>query len=329
MNISNDRRAPSPVVSVLVPSYNAQAYLAECLESVLNQSYPSIEIIVVDDGSTDESLAVARSFESRGIRVIAQENRGPCSARNMAFYASRGDYLQYLDADDVLHAQKIEFQMERLQRAEPTAMASGAWGRFRSSVTDAVFIPGEVWKDLDPVDWLVTSWSGGGMMHSAGWLIPRQIVVSAGPWVESLRWAANDDADFFTRALLASTRCLFCADAKSYYRAVQGSQSTLSTRRSLEAALHVVINTGEALLQTENSERTRSAYADSLQSFVYSTYPESEDLVSRAENRILELGGSSLGASGFLGPVSLASAKLMGWKSSKRLRRLARRVLGI
>jgi hypothetical protein len=160
-------------------------------------------------------------------------------------------------------------------------------------------------------------------MHVAGWLIPRRIVEAAGPWVESLRWAANIDADFFTRALLASTKCLFCAEAKSYYRSVPGSQSSLRSRKSLDASLNVRIKTGEALLRHENSVRTRAAFADQLQRFVYSTYPDSLDLVSLAETRIRDLGGSRLCFSG--GTLTLAAAKCIGWKPAKRLRTALRR----
>ena len=310
-----------PRVSVLVPSFNSQAFLAATLESALNQAYREIEIIVVDDGSTDDSLAVARGFESRGVRVIGQDNRGQSGALNIAFDASCGDYLQYLDADDILHPEKIGTQVARLQSADPLAIASGAWTRFRSNLAEAVFMPEPVWRDLSGVDWLVESWRGGGTMHVAAWLIPRRVAAAAGPWIESRRWAPNIDADFFTRALLASSACLFCPEARSYYRAVPGSQSNLRARRSMEAGFGVVIDTGEALLQMEDSDRTRAAFADNLQRFIYGAYPESRDLVSIAEKRVAELGGSTLAPTG--GPVFLAASKWIGWKLARRLRRLA------
>ena len=295
--------------------------MTECLDSALHQTYPRIEIIVVDDGSNDGSLELARSFQLRGVRVIPQENRGQSGAVNTAFAAASGDYFQYLDADDVLHSQKIEMQVTRLQRAEPTALASGAWARFRSSLSEAVFKPEIIWQDLAPVDWLVQSWEGGGMMHVAGWLIPRQVVAAAGPWVESLRWAANLDAHFFTRALLASSICHFCPEARSYYRSGYASMSSWNSRKSLEATLRVLLENGDALLRQKNSVRTRGAFADNLQRFVYSTYPESEDLVSLAEMRIRELGGSRSVFNG--GPLTQAAAKYFGWKQAKRLRRVA------
>jgi glycosyltransferase involved in cell wall biosynthesis len=310
-----------PLVSILVPSYNSKAFLNDCLESALGQTYPRVETVVVDDGSNDGSLELACGFRSRGVRVIVQENRGQPSALNAAFGAANGEVFQYLDSDDVLHPRKIEVQMSRLLCADPMAMASGAWARFRSSLSSSVFEPEGVWQDLSPVDWLVQSWSGGGMMHVAGWLIPRRVVEAAGPWVDSLRWAANVDADFFTRTLLASTRCLFCSEARSYYRTVPGSQSSLKSRKNLEASLSVLIRIGEALLLRENSVRTREAFADQLQRFVYSAYPDSRDLVSLAETRIRELGGSQLSYAG--GTVTLGVAKWLGWKPAGRFRQVA------
>ena len=222
------------LVSVLIPCYNAQKYLKETVDSALKQTHRRIEIVIVDDGSTDDSLEVARHFKADGVKVIAQTNQGQPSALNSAFEASTGNYIQYLDADDILHPEKIAIQIERLQR-HPDAIASGSWARFKSEISEAVFKPEPVWRDLDPISWHVESWRGGGMMHVAGWLIPREIVDAAVPGSHNFRWAANVDADFFTRALLAANKCLFCADAKSYYRSVANSQSTLRGCEKLES----------------------------------------------------------------------------------------------
>jgi hypothetical protein len=226
--------------------------------------------------------------------------------------------LQYLDADDLLAEKKIESQVARLAQAQRGSIASGAWTRFHTDLTEVEFRAEAVWQDLEPVDWLVRSWSGGGMMHVAGWLVPRQIADMVGPWDESIRWAANLDAHFFTNVLLCSSRCLFCPDAISYYRSGYFSQSALKDPRSLQASLRVCFQCGEALLRREDSKRTRAAFADNLQRFVYSTYPACPDLIRLAEDRINELGGSRLNFSA--GPLTAAAAKFVGWRFAKRLR---------
>jgi glycosyltransferase involved in cell wall biosynthesis len=310
-----------PLVSILVPSFNSEPYLSECVASALAQTHRNIEVIIVDDGSTDASLQLARGFADDRVRVIAQENRGQAGALNNAYAEARGDYIQYLDADDVLHPGKIEHQLPHLRNADPMAIASGAWARFSTAISDANFVKEAVWQDLSPADWLVTSWSGGGMMHVAAWLIPRAVVEAAGLWKESLRWAPNLDAHFFTRTMLASSVCLFCADAISYYRSGIQSMSSWRSRQSVEAMIEVILDCGEGLLRLESSDRTRAAFADVLQRYVYAVYPDHPDLVDRAEARIEELGGSRLAITG--GPMTVNLSKFFGWKLAKRLRRLA------
>jgi len=89
-------------VSVVTPSYNQAAFLAETIESVLDQDYPEIEYVVVDDGSTDESLAIARGYEHRLHGLVAQENRGQVAAINRGFEHTSGELMAYVNSDDTL-----------------------------------------------------------------------------------------------------------------------------------------------------------------------------------------------------------------------------------
>lgn len=94
--------------SVIIPSYNQQEFLPDAIESALNQTYFPLEVIVVDDGSTDNSLAIARNY---GVRVVSQVNKGLSSARNTGIMNAEGEYLVFLDADDILlenYLQKIK-----------------------------------------------------------------------------------------------------------------------------------------------------------------------------------------------------------------------------
>ena len=100
-----------PLVSILIPAYNSEAWLAETIQSALSQTWKKTEIIVVDDGSSDRTVEVAKQFESRGVQLLIQSNQGASAARNTAFTASKGDYIQWLDADDQLHPEKISSQM--------------------------------------------------------------------------------------------------------------------------------------------------------------------------------------------------------------------------
>ena len=93
----------TPLVSILIPAYNAEHWIADTIESALAQSWQHKEIVVVDDGSRDRTLAIARRYaSSRQVKVISQSNSGACAARNNAFANCQGDYIQWLDADDLL-----------------------------------------------------------------------------------------------------------------------------------------------------------------------------------------------------------------------------------
>jgi len=110
---------PDPVVSVIVPAYNAARYIPECLESVLRQrGGVPLEIIVVDDGSTDRTRDIVEAFG--GVRLIEQNNAGPSAARNRGIGASRGDYVAFLDSDDLWTEDKLTVQME-IFRTHPEA----------------------------------------------------------------------------------------------------------------------------------------------------------------------------------------------------------------
>jgi glycosyltransferase involved in cell wall biosynthesis len=99
------------MVSCVIPVFNGENFLAEAIESVLAQTHSSLEVIVVDDGSTDGSADVARDFADRGVRLLSQNNAGCASARNLGIAAASGDYVALLDADDLWLPDKLERQL--------------------------------------------------------------------------------------------------------------------------------------------------------------------------------------------------------------------------
>ena len=309
----------SNLVSILIPCYNAEKWLAETLELALSQTWKNIEIILVDDGSTDGSLATAKSYESKNVKVIAQENRGASSARNTALKHAQGDFIQYLDADDLLASDKIDCQIEMFKQHTDKCVITGQWGRFYLSIQDTKFIREQIWKDMFPVEWLVCSWEGGGMMHPAAWLVPRNIAKNAGFWNEDL--SLNDDGEYFCRVILASKGIKFCQEAKSYYRSsIPNSLSGRNNRAALESAFKAVELCINHLLSVENTHRTRRACATILQRFLYSIYPNHLDLVKIAEKQINCLGGSDLQMQG--SNIFKLISSLVGWKSARKIQLL-------
>jgi glycosyltransferase involved in cell wall biosynthesis len=114
-----------PVVSVVIPCYNAAPFLRETLESALNQTHPPLEVIVVDDGSTDDSAAIARSFGPR-VRVVRQENQGESVARNRAMDEAHGEWIAFLDSDDLWKADKLALQLAAATRDQDVVCVHGS-----------------------------------------------------------------------------------------------------------------------------------------------------------------------------------------------------------
>lgn len=112
-----------PVVSVVIPCYNSVQYIGKCVESVLLQDYESIEVIVIDDGSTDGSLAALQEYKA--IKVISQANYGACVARNRGLKAARGKYIKFLDSDDFLEPGIIKRQVALAESLKETTIVYG------------------------------------------------------------------------------------------------------------------------------------------------------------------------------------------------------------
>ena len=308
-----------PLVSILIPCYNAAPWLAATLESALAQTHPRTEIILVDDGSRDDSLALARTFEPRGVRVIAQKNSGAGAARNHALRESRGDFLQFLDADDLLSPDKISAQLAHLATRPPGQVATCAWGRFDHDPARANFADTAVFRDFAPLDFLLLAANENYMMHPAAWLVPRAIADRAGPWDETR--SSNDDGEYFARVMLASAGLAFTPGARTYYRDhTSGSLRRTTSDVIRQGLFHSTQRLDAHLLAAEDSPRTRRAVANIYQRTIYYIYPGTPALVRAAEARIRALGGSSVPPP--MGSRTALLARLLGWKNAFRLRAL-------
>lgn len=307
----------APLVSIVIPSYNAAPWLAATIESALAQTHPRCEIIVVDDGSSDDSPAIASRYSDRGVQLLSQPHHSAASARNRGLAAARGSFVQFLDADDLLAPEKIARQVARLSAAPARSVASGEWTRFTHSTESARFLPEPNWRDLSGLDFLRLHYDEGWMMPPIAWLTPRALLDTAGPWREDL--SLNDDGEYFCRVLLHSAGIVFTPEARSYYRsALPGSLS----RRKDPAALRSLVNSIEAntsaLLAHESSTRVRRSAANAWQRLAYEIYPTLPAETTAAERRVRALGGSSLRIEG--GRLVRLTARLLGWKIAARLK---------
>lgn len=142
-----------PKVSIVIPSYNAMRYLPEAVNSVLRQTFTDFEVLIVDDGSSDHTVEWASQLTEPRVKLISQENKGAAGARNNGIANSQGEYVAFLDADDVWEATKLEKQVKCLDD-NPSAGLVHTWiafideqGKATGNVM-ATYGEGEVWKQV-------------------------------------------------------------------------------------------------------------------------------------------------------------------------------------
>jgi glycosyltransferase involved in cell wall biosynthesis len=282
----------APLVSILIPAYNAEEWIAATIESALAQTWPRTEVVIVDDGSADGTVDIARRYESGTVRVVRQQNQGAAAARNTALAHSQGDYIQWLDADDLLHPEKIAAQMALVERgADPGHLLSSAWAYFMYRVSSATFTPTPLWQDLSPVEWMCRKWSHNLHMQTATWLVSRQLTAAAGPWNTKL--LGDDDGEYFSRVVLASRGVRFSADSKVFYRVVGTNRLSYigQSPRKLEAQYNGMQLQIGYVRAIDDGPAVRAAIVKYLQTWLPHFDPERPDLVERMYAFAKELGG--------------------------------------
>jgi glycosyltransferase involved in cell wall biosynthesis len=280
----------SPLISILIPAYNSKRWIRDSILSALNQTWLNKEIIVVDDGSTDNTLKIAKSYESERLKVVTQKNRGAAAARNSALSLAQGDYIQWLDADDLLAPDKISKQLQDPATEDPKVLLSSAFGLFYRHPQQAVFSPNLLWNDLSPSDWIVAKFANNLWLNPAVWLVSRELTEAAGNWNENL--SLDDDGEYFCRVVAKSRFVKFLPTAKSYYRQwSSGSLSRTSSKKACRSLLNSLKLSIGYLLALEDSHRTRSAALSYLQIWMTYFYPNEKDLLQELYKMANSLGG--------------------------------------
>jgi len=214
-----------PLVSIIIPAFNAEKTIIETVQSCLGQTWRNIEVIIIDDGSTDNTILLIRNLHDTRIKLYQQNNKGACAARNLGISYATGTYIQFLDSDDLLSPDKIKNQVELLIKSSPLSIASCAWGRFYKNTVDFKVEKSDLNKNYsNPINWLIESWNGVGMGVCSMWLTPANLIKKAGYWNEEL--IINQDGEYFARVLLHANEIVFCKRSIVYYRS--GNKESVS-----------------------------------------------------------------------------------------------------
>ena len=241
----------TPLVSILIPCYNAERWVKQAIESALAQTWPEKEVIVIDDGSTDGSLPVIQSFGDK-IRWETGPNRGGNAARNRLLELARGEWLQYLDADDYLLPDKVEQQVRFLQERPDTDIVYCRVIQETRSEAGVFQNVSRLPKSFDP--WvLLVSWDLG---QTGGQLWRKSAVAAVGGW--KVNQPCCQEHELFLRLLMAGKKFSFCTHVGAVYRQWKEGSVCTKNPREVNRRRFGIIHDAEQFLREHdelNSER--------------------------------------------------------------------------
>lgn len=318
---------PQPLVSVIIPAYNAAEFITHTINNVISQTWKNLEIIIINDGSTDDTLtAIKKLLGDERIKLIDQENQGSTHSRNNGLYLAKGDYIQYLDADDILSPDKIECQINILKNKSPFEIAICRTKIFHNS-------PGDSNEEIDR-DFLYSTNNTfefilnlyglngkNGMIQPNSFLMSRELAFSIDPWNTVSGPSPDDDGEYFCRLMLKSTGIHF-SHGINYYRKNLFLKTSLSNQHNhlhTKGKLNSLILKTNYLLAVEDSFRVKKMMAKHFASFIYIYYALYPDLSEAAENFVHTMDISKIPIAG--GKKFKLLAGIIGFKHALKLKK--------
>jgi glycosyltransferase involved in cell wall biosynthesis len=300
-----------------MPCYNGGPFVREAIESVLKQTYRTFELIIVNDGSTDESDKIVRSIEDSRIIYIKQDNLGQCAACNNGFKKSSGSLIKFFDADDILSEKVLEKQVSVVDKNE-SCIAYMHWQRFyNNDVSRKDPGPTQIKVDCLPMDYI--TWQRNTPMLQCGiWLFPRQLIEANGLWDERL--SLINDTEFITRTILNAKELKYADQCELLYRtnSNSGTLSQTLSQKSLDSALLSIDLMAGYLFQKENSERVKILVAQSYQMLREWAFPKHKSFTKLVEKRLDKYAEIKIHYRGS-GAIFNIILKMFGWKTARFL----------
>jgi glycosyltransferase involved in cell wall biosynthesis len=314
------------VVSVIIPVYNCGEALQRTMQSVLAQTHQPMEVILVDDGSTDNSYALAKQYESSHVFVLQQRNAGAAVARNTGLAVAKGEYIQFLDAGDVLDEHKIAAQVDALKN-HPGKVAVCQYKQFTTDeeLKNGIY-PDQssfIYSSDNPQDFLINLWGGKGGMNfiqTNCWLVPKQVIEKSGGW-RSYR-CPDDDGEFFARVLLASEGIVYVPGVYNYYHIAPGGVNQLSRSRNKKYLQNVLLTIDlkhQYLLKKGTHLLINKAIAAQYLRFAVDQFPAQKLLSAIAYKRYRTL-KENLEVPVLGGKVIELFKLLFGWRAARIVR---------
>lgn len=264
----------TPLVSVLIPLYNAEQYIGGAIESCLNQSYDNIEVVVVDDHSTDSSLSVAKQYESDRVHVFSNPGKGAQAARNYAYHCSKGQLVKFHDADDYSSPRLIEKQVERmLNDGDEDTIVYSLLHQLESSGEMAVQDRMKGKDYLNPIDFVTDMLRYHAFYCPHCYLLNRKTVDAVGGWDEKVR--ILQDRVYFVKAAEVASKVLFVDGEHAVWRVFDDgihihSQKTPDKMRN---AIETICDMALTVLRYKDNADTREVCETFIGRCVFFDFP--------------------------------------------------------
>ncbi|WP_103669792.1 glycosyltransferase [Pseudanabaena sp. BC1403] len=200
------------LVSIIIPCYNAEKWIGDCIDSALSQTYKPIEVIVIDDGSTDASLSIIKKYGNK-IRLASYPNSGPSASRNRGFQISKGHYIQFIDSDDYISPVKIKEQIEFLKVSGKDLVYSDWCHQVYNDDNSIKSLNYITNQSADDMTYYVIS---NNTIHIGSCLYKREVIERMSGFDESLRIA--EDYDFFIRLAFSGAKFSYMEGCNYFYR---------------------------------------------------------------------------------------------------------------
>ncbi|MDR7208954.1 glycosyltransferase family A protein [Flavobacterium piscis] len=280
----------NPLVSIIIPTYNRAGVISETLESVLLQTYQHWECIIIDDRSNDNSVEIIDSYVKKDPRFTfivknKGQKKGASASRNIGLDNSKGDYIQFLDSDDLLHSEKIEIQVAQLNENDRFTISTCKWERFESLIEEIKeFYNKADYRNFDDTgEYFKTIGKYGGFFPPEVFLISRDIINFSGFWNESL--TNNDDGEFFFRIISNASKIIFEEKAIVYHRKVVQGNENLSELDSHEK-LYSLINSWKIIeaLYVVRYKDENSDYINKKKEAVYNSLKQKYKFIIEENN---------------------------------------------
>lgn len=229
-----------PTVSVIMPVYNTERYVAEALKSILSQSYKNLEVICIDDGSTDGTLSVLEKFKDRIIILKNEHNMGIAPTRNKGLSAAHGDFIAFMDADDIWKPEKLEKQLQEFEKNPELGICFTMMESFISP---------ELPEEVKKTRYCPTGAQPGQI--SAAALIKTELFGSVGLFEE--RWKMGEFIDWYSKAKDMGYKSATLNDVL-YLRRIHDANTGVNERSSRTDYLKIVKN---AITRRRNAEKEK------------------------------------------------------------------------